>query len=122
MDKMGIFAQLSFGNALTKLTNFEEELADIRKATGAAEGDDIEMLPSSRQRELERKIPKWIGILRSQPEQVVTRELMKNMQLNLIAGRTNRVEIQELLLKRLVALGIAMEPKQFASIYLRQEF
>ena len=119
MDRMGIFAQISFGNALTKLTNFEEELANIRKVTGAAEGDDIEMLSSSRQRELERKMPKWIATLRSQPEQVVTRELMKNMQLNMSAGNTSRVEIQELLLKRLVALGIAMEPEQFANIYLR---
>ena len=117
---MGIFAQISFGKALTSLTNFEEELAEIRRSTGAAEGDDIELLSSSRQRELEKKMPKWIATLRAQPEHIVTRELMKNMQLNLRSGRIARVEIQELLMKRLVALGIAMEPRQFAAIYLRR--
>ncbi|MCW5603911.1 MAG: hypothetical protein KIT18_05125, partial [Burkholderiales bacterium] len=119
VKKMGIFAQIAFGNALTKLTNLEEELERSRRTMYVGAGGGIESLPKARQKELERKFPKWIDTLQSQPSHVVTRELMKNIQLNQRVGREQRIDAQISLLKRLVSQGIAMDPDEFVKRYLR---
>lgn len=122
MKKMGFFAQMAFGNALTKLTNLEEELEHSRRTMYIGAGGGIESLPKVRQQELELKFPKWIETLRSQPSHVVTRELMKNIQLNQRVGREQRIDAQIRLLKRLVDQGIAMDPDEFIKAHNRGDF
>ena len=55
---MGIFADIAFGNALTKLTNLFEEIERTKRTHFIGAGGGIDSLPISRQRELEQKLPK----------------------------------------------------------------
>lgn len=114
---MGIFSQLAFGSALTKLTDLSEELERSRSSSPIGAGGGLASLPAHRQREIEAKLPKWLATLRQQPRHVVTRELLKNVKMSDQLGRIERSNAQLALLKRLINDGIALEIEDFAKSY-----
>ena len=114
---MGIFSQIAFGNALTKLTNLSEELEASVQNMPIGAGGGFESLPPSRQREIDSKLPKWLNTLRKQPRHVVTRELLKNVRVSEQLGRPGRINAQLKLLERLIEKDIALGIEEFAKSY-----
>ena len=110
---MGIFADIAFGNALTKLTNLFEEIERTKRTHFIGAGGGIDPLPISRQRELEQKLPKWMATISSRSQDEVTRELLKNIKLSQNFNRTERIKAQVNLLQRLVDNGIALDVDVF---------
>ncbi len=110
---MGIFADIAFGNALTKLTNLFEEIERTKYTHFIGAGGGIDSLPISRQKELEHKLPKWIATISSRPQDEVTRELLKNIKLSQNFNRIERMKAQANLLQRLVDQGIALDVNDF---------
>ena len=110
---MGIFADIAFGNALTKLTNLFEEIERTKITHFIGAGGGIDSLPISRQRELEHKLPKWMATISSRSQDEVTRELLKNIKLSQKFNRTERMKAQVNLLQRLVDNRIALDVDVF---------
>lgn len=110
---MGFFADISFGNTLTKLTNLFEEIERTKHTHFIGAGGGIDSLPLARQRELEKKLPKWIATVSSRSPHEVTRELLKNIKLSQNLQRHERVTAQANLLQNLVNQGIALDVDEF---------
>ena len=110
---MGIFADIAFGNALTKLTNLFEEIERTKRTHFIGAGGGIDSLPISRQRELEHQMPKWMDTISSRSQNEVTRELLKNIKLSQKFNRTERMKAQVNLLQRLVKNRVALDVDVF---------
>ena len=110
---MGIFADIVFGNTLTKLTNLFEEIERTKYTHFIGAGGGIDSLPISRQKELEKKLPNWMATISARPRDVVTRELLKNIKISQKFNRTERIKAQAKLLEKLIEQGIALDLETF---------
>lgn len=110
---MGIFSNIAFGNALTELTNLFEEIERTKQTHFIGAGGGIDSLPIPRQRELEKKLPKWVATVSKHPQEIVTRELLKNINLSKKFGRHDRIKAQAKLMQHLVNQGIAKDVNEF---------
>ena len=110
---MGIFADIVFGSTLTKLTNLFEEIERTKYTHFIGARGGIDSLPISRQKELEKKLPKWMATISARPRDVVTRELLKNIKISQKFNRTERIKAQAKLLEKLIEQGIALDLETF---------
>lgn len=105
------------GNALTKLANVFEDIA-VARAGAFIGGGGIDSLPAGRQQEISKKWPRWIAAIQKHPRHVVTRELVRSMQMSQRFNREARLHAQLELLEMLVAEGIAFDVEQFQASYV----
>ena len=114
---MGIISSFQLGRALTKLTNFYEEVG-LRKATAPIGCTGFEHYTESQREALGQWSNAMLAVLRKHPRHVVTRELLKNMRLSERLGRTARFQAQAELLSALVSDGVAVDLNTFEASYL----
>ncbi|WP_304526428.1 hypothetical protein [Halomonas sp. I5-271120] len=115
---MGIISDLILGNTLTKLTNFFVDLSESHKYNFIGAGGGIDSLPKHKRELYERKVEKWIETLKKHPRHVVTRELIKNMQISKSLNRMERARAQLQLLEFLINEEVALNFDDFEKSYL----
>lgn len=115
---MGIISDLILGNALTKLTNFFVDLEESHSYNFIGAGGGIDSLPKHKRELYEKKVEKWIGTLKKHPRHVITRELIKNMQVSHSFNRIGRAKAQFQLLEFLINEGVALGIEDFEKSYL----
>jgi hypothetical protein len=122
---MGFLSKLFLGNHLTNLANTFEEVLNAGGMPTATTDihanvySPFTCLSLTRQAQIKFNMPKRMTAFRKQPRHVITRELLKNMQVAYSFRRERRLLAYQLTLWYLVEQDVALDLDTFNQSYGR---